>query len=91
MLMALVELPEIRGVVKVRLCVNGRNSVEIDVLVVDNELSEFDLLLGMDVIKKNSVAFIFLNLTVCETINISQPDFSVNFDQRAKKWILLWK
>lgn len=77
MLMALVELLEIRGVVKVRLCVNGRNSVEIDVLVVDNELLEFHLLLGMDVIKRKlSGVHIFVlgeirftNLTVCATIN----------------------
>lgn len=57
--------------------------MKVEVLVIESKLFGFDLLLGMDVIKKlgrvciNELGEVrFSNPPICAAININEPDFS---------------
>ena len=69
-------------------------------LVVNSKPLGFDLLLGMDVIKKlggvriderGKAHFAEVAHTLGATIDLEQPDFCAEFDQRTKSWTVSWK
>ena len=68
--------------------------------MVNSKPLGFDLLLGMDVIKKlggvhieegGKAHFAEAAHTLGATIELEQPDFRAEFDQRTKSWTVLWK
>ena len=74
--------------------------VDIDALIVEGQLLEFDILLGIDAIREHGGAHItwlgkvhFLegNVHRCVTISIDDPDFSVKFDPHKRVWTASWK
>ena len=88
------------GVGSITLTATNRNSLKTNVLVVNSKPLGFDLLLGMDVIKKlvgvhidkgGKAHFAEAAHTLGVTIELEQPGFHAVFDQRTKSWTVLWK
>ena len=88
------------GVGSITLTVTNRNPLKTNVLVVNSKPLGFDLLLGIDVIKKlggvhidegGKVHFAETAHTLGATIELEQPDFWTEFDQRTKSWTVSWK
>ena len=88
------------GVGRITLTVTNRNPLKTNVLVVNSKPLGFDLLLGMDVIKKlggvhidegGKAHFDEAAHTLGVTIELEQPDFLAEFDQRTKSWTVSWK
>ena len=88
------------GVGSIILIVADRNPLKTDVLVVSSKPLGFDLLLGMDVIKKlggvhideeGRAHFAEVDLALGATIALEQPDFRAEFDRHTKSWTVLWK
>ena len=88
------------GVGSITLTVTNRNPFKMNVLVVNSKPLGFDLLLGMDVIKKlggvhidegGKEHFAVAAHTLGATIELEQPDFRTEFDQRTKSWTVSWK
>ena len=88
------------GVGSITLTVTNRNPLKTNVLVVNSKPLGFNLLLGMDVIKKlggvhidegGKVHFAEAAHTLGATIELEQPDFRAEFDQRTKSWAVSWK
>ena len=84
----------------ITLTVTHRNPLKTNVLVVNSKPLGFDLLLGMDVIKKlggvhidegGKAHFVEATHTLGATIELEQPDFRVEFNQCTKSWIVSWK
>ena len=82
-----------RGVDSITLTVTNRNPLKMNVLVVNSKPLRFDLLLEMDVIKKlggmhiderGKAHFVEVAHTLGVTIELEQPDFHAEFDQRTK-------
>ena len=78
----------------------NKNPLKTNVLVVNCKPLGFDLLLGMDVIKKlggvhidegGKAHFAEAAHTLGATIELEQPDFRAKFDQRTKSWTVSWK
>ena len=78
----------------------NRNPLKTNVLVVNSKPLGFDLLLGMDVIKKlgsvhidegGKAHFAEAAHTLGATIALEQHDFRAEFDQRTKSWTVSWK
>ena len=68
--------------------------------MVNSKPLGFDLLLGMDVIKKlgglhidegGKAQFPKAALALGATIELEQPDFCAEFNQRTKSWAVSWK
>ena len=83
------------GVGSITLTVINRNPLKTNVLVVNSKPLGFDLLLGMDVIKKlggvhinegDKAHFAVAALALGATIELEQPDFRTEFDQHTKSW-----
>ena len=76
----------------------GNKSFKVSCMVLENLLSEFDLVLGMDIVKKlgglvvsandNTVQF-GLAVSAAATIEIDDVDFKARFD--GEKWTVRWK
>ena len=88
------------GVGSITLMVTHRNPFKTNVLVVNSKPLGFDLLLGMDVIKKlggmhidegSKAHFAEVAHTLGATIELEQPDFRAEFDQCTKSWTVSWK
>ena len=88
------------GVGSITLTVTNRNPLKTNVLVVNSKPLGFDLLLGMDVIKKlggvhidegGNAHFAEAAHTLGATIELEQPDFRAEYDQRTKSWTVSWK
>ena len=69
-----------------------------NMLVVNSKPLGFDLLLGMDVIKKlggvhidegGKAHFAEVALALGATIELEQPDLRAEFDQRTKLWAVV--
>ena len=84
----------------ITLTVTKRNPLKTNVLVVNSKPLRFDLLLGMDVIKKlggghidegGKAHFAEAAPTLGATIELEQPDFRAEFDQRTNSWTVSWK
>ena len=62
-------------------------------LVINSKPLGFDLLLGMDVIKKlgSKAHFAEAAHTLGVTIELEQPDFHAEFNQHTKSWTVSWK
>ena len=84
----------------ITLTVTNRNPLKINVLVVNSKPLGFDLLLGMDVIKKlgsmhinerGKAHFAEAAHTLGATIELEQLDFRAEFDQCTKSWTVSWK
>ena len=82
------------------LTVTNKNPLKTNVLVVNSKTLGFNLLLGMDVIKKLGGVHIYeggqahfaeVALPLVATIELEQPDFRAEFDQRTKSWLVSWK
>ena len=78
----------------------NRNLLKINVQVVNSKPLGFDLLLGMDIIKKlgsvhiderGKAHFAEVAHTLGATIELEQPDFRAEFDQHTKSWTVSWK
>ena len=87
------------GVGSITLTVTNRNPLKTNVLVVNNKPLGFDLLLGMDVIKKlggvhidkrGKAHFAEAAHTLGATIELEQPDFRTEFEQHTKSWTVSW-
>ena len=85
------------GVGSITLTVTNRNPLKTNVLVVNSKPLGFDLLLGMDVIKKlggvhfdegGKAYFAEAAHILGATIELEQPDFRAYFDQRSKSWTI---
>ena len=83
------------GVGSITLTVTNRNPLK-----TNSKPLGFDLLLGMDVIKKldgvhidegGKAHFAEAAHTLGATIELEQPDFHAEFDQRTKSWTVSWK
>ena len=83
------------GVGSITLSVTNRNPIKTNVLVVNSKPLIFDLLLGMDVIKKlgdvhideeGKAHFAEAAHTLGATIELEQPDFCAEFDQPCKSF-----
>ena len=83
------------GVGSITLTVTNRNSLKTNVLVVNSKPLGFNLLLGMDVIKKlgslhidegGKVHFAEAAHTSGAAIELEQPDFCAEINQRSKLW-----
>ena len=88
------------GVGNITLTVTNRNPLKTNMLVVNSKPLGFDLLLGMDIIKKlggmhidegGKAHFAQAAHTLGATIEIEQPDFCAEFDQCTKSWTVSWK
>ena len=88
------------GVGSITLTVTNRNPLKTNMLVVNSKPLGFNLLLGMDVIKKlgsvhinkgGKAHFAEAALTLGATIELEQPDFRAEFDQHTKSWTMSWK
>ena len=88
------------GVGSITLTVTHRNPLKMNVLVVNSKPLGFDPLLGMDLIKKlggvhidegGKAHFAEAAQTLGATIELEQPDFRAEFDQRTKSWTVSWK
>ena len=88
------------GVGSITLKVTNRNPLKTNMVVVNNKPLGFDLLLGIDVIKKlgevhidelGKAHFAEAANTLGATIELEQPDFRAEFDQRTKSWTVSWK
>ena len=88
------------GVSCITLTVTNRSPLKTNVLVINSKPLVFDLLLGMDVIKKlggvhinegGKAHFAEAAHTLGATIELEQPDFHTEFDQRTKSWTVSWK
>ena len=88
------------GVGSITLTVTNRNPLKRNVLVVNSKPLGFDLLLGMDVIKKlgsvhinerGKAHFTEAADTLGVTIELEQPEFRTEFDQCTKSWTVSWK
>ena len=84
----------------ITLIVTNRNPLKMNVLVVNSKPLGFNLFLGMDVIKKlgsvhidegSKAHFAEAAHTLGATIELEQPDFCTEFNQRTKSWIVSWK
>ena len=84
----------------ITLTVTKRNPLKTNVLVVNSKPLGFDLLLGMDVIKKlggvhidegGRAHFAEAAHTLGATIELEQPDFRAELDRRTKSWTVSWK
>ena len=87
-----------RGYGKIKVEVSQVPAVDIEALVVDKQLLGFDLLLGIDAIKELGGVYLtesgkacFGGLNRCAAISIDEPDFSVTYNRRNKKWTVSWK
>ena len=85
---------------RIQLDVSSAYPIDVEVLVADGKLLEFDLLLGFDIIKKlggvymtrdGTVSFPQLDRPVCAAVAIDKPDFHAEFDQNKKIWFVSWK
>ena len=83
------------GVGSITLTVTNRSPLKTNVLVVNSKPLGFNLLLGMDVIKKlggvhidegGKAHFAEAAHTLGATIELEQPDFRAEFDQHTKSW-----
>ena len=88
------------GVGSITLTMTNRSPLKMNMLVVNIKPLGFDLLLGMDVIKKLGCVYIneggkahFAEVahTLGAIIELEQPDFRAEFDQRIKSWTVSWK
>ena len=88
------------GVGSITLTVTNRNPLKTNILVVNSKPLGFDLLLGMDVIKKlggvhfdkrGKAHFTEAAHTLGATTELEQPDFHAKFDQCTKSWTVSWK
>ena len=88
------------GIGSITLTVTNRNPLKTNVLVVNSKPLGFNLLLGMDVIKKlgsvhinerGKAHFAEVAHNLGATIELEQPDFRTEFDQCTKSWTVLWK
>ena len=88
------------GVGSITLTVTNRNPLTTNVLVVNSKPLGFNLLLGMDIIKKlggvhinerGKAHFAEEAHTLGATIELEQPDFRTEFDQHTKSWTVSWK
>ena len=88
------------GVGSITLTVTNRNPLKMNMLVVNSKPLGFNLLLVMDVIKKlggmhidegGKAHFAEAALALGVTIELEQPDFCIEFDQRNKSWTVSWK
>ena len=88
------------GVGSITLTVTNRNPLNTNVLVVNSKPLGFDLLRGMDIIKKlgdvhideeGKAHFAEAIHALGATIELEQPDFRAEFDQRTKSWTVSWK
>ena len=88
------------GVGSITLTVTNRNSLKTNVPEVNSKPLRFDLFLGMDVIKKlggmhidkgGKAHFAKAAHTLGATIELEQPDFRAEFNQRTKSWTVSWK
>ena len=88
------------GVGSISLTVTNRNPLKTNMLVVNSKPLGFNLLLGMDVIKKLSgvhideggnTHFAEAAHTLGSTIELEQPDFRAEFDQCTKSWTVSLK
>ena len=88
------------GVGSITLTVTNRSPLKMNILVVYSKPLGFNLLLGMDVIKK--LGGVHINEggkahvaeaahTLGATIELEQSDFCAEFDQRTKSWTVSWK
>ena len=87
------------GIGTVKVCIDTRNSANIEELVVHERLLDFDLLLSYDAIKalggvlitRSGTVRFFEEVPVCAALKIERPDFSVEFNRGKKVWTALWK
>ena len=86
------------GYGKIKLGLEQARLVIIEVLVVDERLLGFDLLLGIDAIKDlggmhltKSGEARFRNPNRCAAILINEPNFSETFHRSTKAWTASWK
>ena len=86
------------GYGKIKLGLDGARPVIVEVLLRDEQLLGFDLLLGIDAIKELGGVHLtefgeacFGNTNRCASISIDEPDFSVTFDRNTKAWTAVWK
>ena len=83
------------GVGSITLTVTNRNPLKTNVPVVNSKPLGFNLLLGMDVIKKLGGVHIDkrgkAHFALGATIELEQPDFRAEFDQHTKSWTVSWK
>ena len=88
------------GVGSITLTVTNRNPLKTNMLVVNSKPLGFDLLLGMDIIKKlggvhideqGKAYFAEVAHTFGATIELEQPDFHAEFNQCTKSWTVSWK
>ena len=88
------------GVGSITLTVTNRKPLKTNVLVVNSKPLGFDLLLGIDVIKKlgevhidelGKAHFAEAAHTLGATIELEPTDFRAEFDQRTKSWTVSWK
>ena len=77
----------------------NKSPLKTNVLVVNSKPLGFNLLLGMDVIKKlggvhingGMAHFAEAAHTLGATIELQQPDFHAEFNQSTKSWTVSWK
>ena len=88
------------GICSITLTMTNRNPLKTNVLVVNSKPLGFNILPGMDVIKKlggvhidkgGKAHFAEAALTLGATIELEQPDFRTKFDQCTKPWTVSWK
>ena len=88
------------GVGSITLTVTNRCPLKTNVLVVNSKPLGFDLLLGMDVIKKldsvhinegGKAHFAEAAHTLGVITELEQLDFRAEFNQRTKSWTVSWK
>ena len=93
------EMPTCCGVGAVNICTRTGNSANVEALVALKKPLSFDLLLGYDAIRAlggvhitQTGAVQFQEKTsVCASLRIDQPDFSVEFDPHQKAWTTSWR
>lgn len=80
---------------RVTLLVDGRK-LEVSCIVLNNMLSEFELILGMDVVKRlggvtigSTVTFGMAAVTCRSQVHIDDVDFTASFD--GSVWTVKWK
>ena len=88
------------GVALVRLDVSNRCPISIEVLVVNNKLLGFNLLLRFDAIKKvggvyvtsdRTISFPQFDRPLCAAITTNEPLFYAEHDQNRRIWVVFWK
>lgn len=79
---------------------NKGDSAKISVLVVCDKPLEFDLLLGIDVIRVlggiivgpiESVQISDGKVIMCAPIFVNEPDFTATFNHQSRTWTISWK